>query len=540
MRFKNFQIKTKIIVIVILTIIVSVSVIGGYSLYSTIKSGHEDIAIYKAEVMEGSRQQAKSLMEVAHTMLMHIYNQAVTSDGLEKQYGERLKNLVDIPYSIINKSYSDAKKSSLIAPEITSKQMSAAQIYASESIGEIRYANQNYFWIQDMAPKMVNHPTVPELNGTDISQFTKNGKVIMAEGTNTPLFVEAANVSNNSGGGFIQYLWPSVGDNSKLMKKISYVRHFEPWDWVIGTGISVEEAKERAKKEAISLINNTRYGDNDYFYILDGNAKVKAHLDPGMRGRDLTDLKDATGNYFIRELVSMAKSRDQGSLEYLWPKLGSDEPELKIVYFKYFKQWDWILATGVYVGELYNKIAHKEKQIRTKIRNHIIFMAVTISVLVIVAFFWVVFMSKKYIEAPLSEVVEMAGTLAQGNLDIRINVRSEDEIGRLQAAMKQMVASLTNIVTEVQGAVSNVASGSEELSSTSEQLSHGATEQSVSAGQASSSMEEMSGNIRQNADNARETEKLAVYVAREAEQGGDAVAKTVDAMKMIAEKNPHY
>ncbi len=536
MRFKDFQIKTKIIIIVILTIIVSVSVIGGYSLYSTIRSGNEDIVLYKSQIMAGSRQQAKSLMEVAYTMLMHIYNQAVTTEGLEKQYGEGLKNLVDIPYSIINKNYRDAKQSTLFAPESADDLMSVAKTHAAESIGEIRYANQNYFWIQNMEPKMINHPTVPQLNGKDISKFTKNGNIIMAEGTNTPLFVEAANVSNKSGGGFIQYLWPSAEDNSKLMKKVSYVRHFEPWDWVIGTGISVEEAKERARKEAIALINNTRYGDDDYFYILDGNGEVMAHLDPEMRGRILTDQKDVTGKYFIRELVSKAKSNGQGDLEYLWPKLGSDQPELKIVYFKYVKQWDWILATGVYMGELYDKIAQKEEQIKRKIRNHIIFMVVTISVLVIAAFLWVAFMSRKYIESPLSEVVSMAGTLAHGNLNINIDVNSNDEIGRLQAAMKKMVASLTSIVREVQAAVGSVASGSQELSSTSEQLSHGAIEQSASAGQASSSMGEMSGNIKQNADNARQTEQLAVHVAQEAEQGGDAVAKTVDAMKKIAEK----
>ena len=536
MRFKNFLIKTKIIVIVILTIIVSVMIVGGYALYGTIKSGNEDVAVYKREIMAGSRKEAKNLMEVSYTMLMHIYNQAVTSKGLEKQYGEGLKNLVDIPYSILNKTYNDAKHSAVYAPEAAQDLMAAAKIRATASISQIRYGKQNYFWLQDMVPTMINHPTVPELNGKDISQFKKNGSVVMADGTNTPLFVEAARVSQALGGGFCGYVWPSIQDSSKLAKKLSYVRHFEPWDWVIGTGISVDEATVKAKQEAISIINNTRYGDNDYFFILDGTGKMLAHLNPDLRNQDLSGLKDTTGKYFIREMVSKAKAKGQGDLEYLWPKIGSKVPEPKIIYFKYFKPWDWILGTGVYVGDLYEKVGQKERQVKTRIRNSIILMAVTITVLIVVAFLWVRFMSRKYIEMPLSEVVDIAGRLAQGDLNIDIDVVAGDEIGRLQTAMKQMISSLTTIVDDVQNAVNNVASGSRELSSTSEQLAHGATEQSVSAQQATSSMGEMSGNIRQNADNAQQTEQLAVHVALEAEQGGEAVEKTVDAMKKIAEK----
>lgn len=536
MQFKDFQIKTKIIVIVIFAIIVSVMVVGGYSLHSIIKSGNEDIAAYKTEIMEGSKQQAKGLMEVAYTILTHLYNQAVTSKGLEKQYGNGLKSLVDIPYSIINKTYNDAAQSSRYAPESAKSLIAAAKTHATAAIDKIRYANGNYFWIQDTTPTMINHPTVPELNAKDISRFSKNGNIIVAEGTDTPLFVETARISREEGDGFIGYLWPSLQDQSKLLKKLSYVRHFKPWDWVIGTGISVGDAEENAKQEVISIINNTRYGDNDYFFILNGNAKMMAHLEPKLRGQVLADLKDVNGKFFIKEMISKAKSKGHGSLEYLWPKIGSDEPEPKIIYFKYFKQWDWVLGTGVYVGDLYEKISKKEEQIKAKVRHNIVFMAVTITILIIAAFCWVRFMSRIYIEKPLSYVVNIAGMLARGDLDINIEQKTGDEIGRLQSAMKQLVTSLTSIVDEVQTAVGSVASGSHELSSTSEQLSHGATEQSTSASQASSSMAQMSGNIKLNADNAQQTEKLAVFVAEEAEQGGHAVAKTVDAMKEIAEK----
>ncbi|SNR81969.1 methyl-accepting chemotaxis protein [Humidesulfovibrio mexicanus] len=140
------------------------------------------------------------------------------------------------------------------------------------------------------------------------------------------------------------------------------------------------------------------------------------------------------------------------------------------------------------------------------------------------------------ITGPVNKGLNFAKQLADGNLDVRIEVDQKDEIGALAAALTDMAARLRSVVLQVNASAESVASGSEELSASSETLSQGATEQAASVEEISSSVEEMAANIRQNADNAMQTESLARKSAEDAKQGGDAVTRTVDAMRQIVEK----
>ena len=132
-------------------------------------------------------------------------------------------------------------------------------------------------------------------------------------------------------------------------------------------------------------------------------------------------------------------------------------------------------------------------------------------------------------------IADIAEKVAGGDLTIRFESNKKNETG-VFAAMKSMVEKLREVVGDVKSAADNVAAGSQQLSSGSEEMSQGASEQAAAAEEASSSMEEMSSNIRQNADNAMQTEKISQQSAVDAKQGGEAVARTVTAMKDIAGK----
>jgi len=140
------------------------------------------------------------------------------------------------------------------------------------------------------------------------------------------------------------------------------------------------------------------------------------------------------------------------------------------------------------------------------------------------------------ITVPLGRGLEVANSLAKGDLTVKVNVSSTDETGQLLEAMMNMVERLKGVVADVKEASDYVASGSQELSASSEEMSQGATEQASAAEEASSSMEQMASNIRQNADNAQQTEKIAQKASVDAQDGGRAVNEAVSAMKQIAEK----
>jgi methyl-accepting chemotaxis protein len=536
MSFKNLRIKTKIIVIVILAILVSVTVVGGYALYSSIHQVNKNISTFERELKNETGQKLKDLVDSVYTMVVMLHNQAVSIEGIKKRYGTELKNLVATPYTMITRAYTQAKDASSDNSRMEEPIMKTAQKNIVAQIQALRYENGNYFWINDTYPKMVMHPTVPALNGKDISRFTKNGKVIMAEGTKVPMFEEMVDLCKKEGEGYVSYIWPSPDDMGKWVRKLSYVRYFKPWNWIIGTGVYVDKTEPDAQNVALNIVSDMKYGDNDSFYIMDTQANILAHLDRETIGKNVLDKKDASGRFIFKEMIEMAKSDGQGYINYNWPKSGSKEIKPKSAYFKYFEPWNWIIITGVFTDETQNKVAEKRKQLNNMVSKQIIFTITTIFVLVLTAFFWVRSIARKYIEQPLSSGIDVANKLAQGDLDLDIESNSDDEIGQLQKAMKRMIISLSDIVDEVQSAVSNVAAGSEELSATSEQMSQGATEQAASAEEASAAMEQMSGNIRQNADNAQHTERLAVQAAEDAEEGGQAVAQTVVAMREIADK----
>lgn len=140
------------------------------------------------------------------------------------------------------------------------------------------------------------------------------------------------------------------------------------------------------------------------------------------------------------------------------------------------------------------------------------------------------------IAKPLIKGVGFAKSVSEGDLEAKVEIDQQDEIGQLAGDLSNMAEQLRTIVLQVKQSADNVASGSEQLSSSAQEMSQGATEQAASAEEISSSMEEMAANINQNADNAAQTEKIALKTADDAEDGGKAVKDTVKAMKDIAEK----
>jgi methyl-accepting chemotaxis protein len=288
---------------------------------------------------------------------------------------------------------------------------------------------------------------------------------------------------------------------------------------------SGELKPEEARLRALANMRSFRYGDNDYFFITDSNCKMVMHgIKQEMEGKDMSGDKDPNGKYLFREFARVGKDQGAGLVDYLWPKGANTKPVPKISYVKHFKQWDWIIGTGIYVDDVEAEMG--------KLQWQVIISSVIFALLVLCIAFFV----SRRIRQALQDAVSVADSLAEGNLLVSVDIRSADETGRLLAAMKNMVDKLKEVVEGVTTAADNVASASQQMSSNSQQMSQGATEQAASAEEVSSSMEQMSSNIKQNADNAQQTERIALKTAEDAKEGGRAVNETVSAMKEIATK----
>ncbi|MCU0458278.1 MAG: DUF294 nucleotidyltransferase-like domain-containing protein [Bacteroidales bacterium] len=126
---------------------------------------------------------------------------------------------------------------------------------AISAISNLRYGEEqkDYFWITDRHPRMIVHPYRPDLNGTDLTDFRDSaGKKVFVE------FVKAVSATGES---YVDYMWQWNDDSTRIVPKLSYVRLFEPWGWVMGTGIYIEDVKTEIRKlEMKALIITGLFG----------------------------------------------------------------------------------------------------------------------------------------------------------------------------------------------------------------------------------------------------------------------------------------
>ena len=148
------------------------------------------------------------------------------ASSLDQQKQIELRHLGELALGIVKEEHAAAQKGGVSDAD--------AQKRAMARIAGLRYGSNDYYWINDMHPKMVMHPIKPEMNGNDLSAYKDpNGKL---------LFVDFVNAVRKDGSGFVPYEWPKPGFD-KPQPKLSYVVGFAPWNWVIGTGVYIDDLK---------------------------------------------------------------------------------------------------------------------------------------------------------------------------------------------------------------------------------------------------------------------------------------------------------
>ena len=144
----------------------------------------------------------------------------------EKQIATR--HVVELAWGIVS-DYDQQVKAGVLSLEEAKKQ-------AALRLSRLRYEEKEYVWINDLHPRMVMHPYKPELNGTDLSENKDpSGK---------RLFLEMVKVCKEKGGGFVDYRWPRPGASAPV-PKISYVKLYQPWGWIVGSGIYVDDVYQQ-------------------------------------------------------------------------------------------------------------------------------------------------------------------------------------------------------------------------------------------------------------------------------------------------------
>ena len=134
-----------------------------------------------------------------------------------------VRQAVETAHGVIAYYHAQATKGTITDDE--------AKQRAMDAVRALRYNKTEYFWINDMQPKVVMHPIVPDMEGKDQSQ--------RKDPTGKYLYVEFVKVVQKDGAGFVDYLWPKPGSDVPV-EKAAYVKGFAPWGWIVGSGVYVD------------------------------------------------------------------------------------------------------------------------------------------------------------------------------------------------------------------------------------------------------------------------------------------------------------
>jgi len=217
--------------------------------------------------------------------------------------------------------------------------------------------------------------------------------------------------------------------------------------------------------------------------------------------------------------VKMLTYPDGSLIEYPWE--GRD----KILQVVRNEELGFVVGTTMYVDDIRDAAGSVSRT-----------LALTGTATIFLLAGLILFLFFRLVIFPLGATVRKVEALALGDLTIKFESGSMDEIGRLSSAMKDMVLSLNSIITEVNSSSLNVASGSHQMSTTAVQVSQGASLQATGMQEIAASIEQITSNIQQNTENSMHTEKIAVKTSQQAADSSEAMAKVKDAVTRISEE----
>ena len=225
---------------------------------------------------------------------------------------------------------------------------------------------RGYYFAENMQGVELVNRNNPELEGVTINDLQdSNGKFIMAE---------ILDVVRKQGEGFCSYHWNKPGEPGVLRPKYSYVKHFAPMDWVIGTGKYLDEVEMEIKKEVLQRLAEMKYGQEGYIFIGQWDGLILSKPAPG---KNLWNIEDPNGVKIVQELIKAAKING-GYVEYVMPEFKGQRPTPKISYAQGVSDWQWFVGAGIHYDEIEGVVATKHKTLKRDLQNFFLKMATVI------------------------------------------------------------------------------------------------------------------------------------------------------------------
>ncbi len=224
-----------------------------------------------------------------------------------------------------------------------------------ETLRPIRFSNgRGYFFATSLDGVEQLFADRPELEGQCmLDQLDTQGR---------PVVKDMIDLVQSQGEGFYSYTWTRPGSDGEGFRKLSFVKHFQPFDWLIGTGEYIDNAEAEVRQQVLERLSKARLAGGGYLVIVDDDRTLLAHADKELIGKQTTAMPFAEGPKPADEMRRSAR-QGGGFVEYSYPRPGSDRPIRKLSYVESYEPWGWTIATGVYLDDVEALIAAKSARL---------------------------------------------------------------------------------------------------------------------------------------------------------------------------------
>ena len=286
---------------------------------------------------------------------------------------------------------------------------------------------------------------------------------------------------------------------------------------------------ELSKAELRDLIvqhnKEIRFGEAGYFFIYDYEGRVVSlPPTPEKQGNNRWDMQDADGSYFIRELAQAAEDGG-GFVNYIYANPNTGEREKKFGYVEPISGTDLWIGAGSYQSVINSTLNQSEERINKLKRNTLIFVF-TIFIVGTILVAVVIFIVSNYITGGLDEVLARLEEFARGDLSTKVDLSSEDELGKLATGFNKAIEDQKDILRDILNTT-------EDLSAYSEELSASAQEGNAAIDTTTENVQNMIEGINQISVSSQELADLAQQTYDKTDEGQEMINQTIDKMNEV-------
>ncbi|MGH1485902.1 MAG: methyl-accepting chemotaxis protein [Cellvibrionaceae bacterium] len=290
---------------------------------------------------------------------------------------------------------------------------------------------------------------------------------------------------------------------------------------------------EEAKKQVLSILRSMDFDNGNYIFVYqyDG-VNLATRPKPSLEGRNLIDLKDANGKLLIKDLIDIAK-KGGDFYQYIWFNPANDQDEPKMSYSVGLEKWGWMIGTGVYMNYINEEVGFIRDQIHEEANSAVIFeLIVTLVVVGLTIFVGSVFAG--YIANPVQEMTEIMDEVSEGDLSVRMNSNTGDEIGQFADKFNVFLEKIHGIMTNISSSANQLAESSSDLNLISKETYDAISQQDSETISIASAVEVMSGSAREIAANGDTVKEAANDAGSKTSEGSAAVKDNLDSVKLLA------